>query len=157
MELIRKISDQQKLYRDNDTGIAWIVDGSTGENTCAHANIDASGSVEGMKTLGRWKQEDRILLSNGCFVNIDTLVIDESDEAQLLLRRECRCPACKERILQGILNPGVWRNDACTGYAIAAMEACGYSYDEIFRITRAMHEAYDSISIEDAAKLYQQF
>lgn len=47
--LIKEIKPYVKLFINNNTGIAWIENGSTGNSHSAHPNIDSSGSVEGMK------------------------------------------------------------------------------------------------------------
>ena len=94
-QLIREIKPYTKLYRDDRTGIAWIEDGSTGCGHSAHANIDATGSVRGMKKLGYWRKEDRVIRSHGVAYNIDTLVI--SDMLDEIAAKECRCEACMKR------------------------------------------------------------
>ena len=93
--LIREVKPYAKLYRDDRTGIAWIEDGSTGCGHSVHANIDTSGSVRGMKQLGYWRKEDRVIRSHGFAYNIDTLVI--SDILDKIVAKECQCEACMER------------------------------------------------------------
>lgn len=75
-----KLIDQDphlKLYRDPKTGIAWIEDGHTGLGYSCHPNIDASGSVAGMKRKGWWGKNDRTVRSHGFIYNIDLLSLSE--------------------------------------------------------------------------------
>lgn len=96
--LIRDLENHKKLYRDNNNGIAWIEDGTTGCTISVHASIDASGSVRGMKNLGYWKKDDRTVRSHGFIYNIDTLVYDDKNELEKLIAdHECKCAACLER------------------------------------------------------------
>ena len=53
-EFIREVQPHAKLYRDTSKGVAWIADGSTGLVFSIHANISSTGSVRGMKKIGRW-------------------------------------------------------------------------------------------------------
>lgn len=94
-QYIKEIKTYVGLYRDDRTGIAWVVDGSTGIGHSCHANIDASGSVRGMKQLGYWGKKDRVRRSNGCKYNIDTFVV--SDEFDKIAAEYCNCEACLER------------------------------------------------------------
>lgn len=93
--LIRQIDDNKSLYIDDNNGIAWIVDGSTGNGHSAHANIHSSGSVAGMKRCGYWRKTDRTVRSHGWIYNIDTLVV--SDDLDRIAAENCRCIACMER------------------------------------------------------------
>lgn len=88
-ELVKKLGDHQHLYRDTVSGIAWVADGSLGLGHSCHANIDASGSVTGMKQRGYWRKEDRTTRSHGFIYNIDTLVI--SDDLDAVAAQHCRC------------------------------------------------------------------
>lgn len=94
-EFIREVKSYAKLYRDSKTGIAWIEDGLTGIGHLCHANIDASGSVRGMKKLGYWGKKDRVRRSNGFNYNIDTFVV--SGELDKIAAEYCNCEACIER------------------------------------------------------------
>lgn len=49
---VRNVGPCAELHRDRKNGIAWIKDGATGLGYSCHANIDATGSVRGMKKLG---------------------------------------------------------------------------------------------------------
>lgn len=75
---IQQVTEHVNLYRDSKTGIAWVENGKTGNGHSAHPNIDATGSVAGMKKLGYWKKTDRAVKAGGCIYNIDRLVIDDN-------------------------------------------------------------------------------
>ncbi|MGB3203720.1 MAG: hypothetical protein WBB28_01890 [Crinalium sp.] len=86
---LKEISEYVILYRDSETGIAWVENGHTGNKHSSHANIDETGSVAGMKALGYWKREDRTAQSDGFIYNIDRLVVvDKYDE---IARQHCQC------------------------------------------------------------------
>ena len=93
-QLIREINKYAKLYRDSNSGIAWIEDRSTGLGHSCHPNIAANGSVIGMKNLGYWDRKDRVVQSHGFKYNIDRFVIDRSDFLDVIVARYCRCKAC---------------------------------------------------------------
>lgn len=105
---IRQIEEHVNLYRDDKTGIAWIEDGRTGLGISVHSNIDSSGSVSGMKTLGCWGKKDRTARSHGwiynfitlivCWIyNIDSFVCDKDNELEMIVADECKCQGCIER------------------------------------------------------------
>lgn len=96
---IRMAGPHAKLYRDDRTGIAWVADGSTGLGYSAHPNIDRTGSVTGMKKLGYWGKNDRTVRSNGFIYNISRLAVDPSVPYEKLAAQECRCSACRERVV----------------------------------------------------------
>ena len=96
-KLIREIKSYANLYRDTNNGIAWIEDGSTGLGISVHPNIDKTGSVTGMKNLGYWDKEDRIVQSHGWKYNIDRFVCSKKDELEMIVAGECMCQACIER------------------------------------------------------------
>lgn len=99
-KFIREIREHVELYRDDKTGIAWIEDGTTGCAVSVHANIDASGSVRGMKDRGYWGKKDRTVRSNGYIYNIDRFVCDPGDELERIVADECMCEACQARKAQ---------------------------------------------------------
>ena len=84
-----KVGEHTTLKTDPATGIAWVEDTSTGIGHSCHGNIDASGSVRGMKARGWWRKTDRTVRSHGFIYNIDTLII--SDELDEIARQNCRC------------------------------------------------------------------
>lgn len=96
-KLIREIEPNVKLFRDNKNGIAWIEDGRTGLGISVHPNIDASGSVRGMKARGYWGKQDRIVRSHGWQYNIDRFVCDPNNELEMIVAGSCGCEACIER------------------------------------------------------------
>ena len=91
--LLREIGPYKHLYRDPDNGLAWVEDGSTGTGSSAHPNIDASGSVAGMKTLGYWGKADIMVRSHGFIYNVSHLVIGD-DELTRIAADACACPGC---------------------------------------------------------------
>ena len=94
-QLIKEIEPSIKLYRDDKSGLAWIENGKTGNGHSVHSNIDASGSVTGMKKLGYWKKDARTVRSHGYIYNIDTFICD--DEYDKIVADYCRCQGCIER------------------------------------------------------------
>ncbi|ATN89016.1 hypothetical protein [Acinetobacter baumannii] len=78
------------LYRDDRTGIAWVENGSLGIAHSAHPNIDASGSVRGMKDLGYWERDARAVRCRGFIYNIDTYVVSDNELDQLAAKH-CQC------------------------------------------------------------------
>jgi hypothetical protein len=88
-QLIKKVGPYQNLYRDTANGLAWVEDGSTGLGHSCHPNIDASGSVSGMKKRGYWNKNDRTVNSHGFIYNIDEYVV--SDALDRLAGQNCRC------------------------------------------------------------------
>ena len=96
-KFIRQVGPHAKLFRDTKTGIVWIADGATGLGFSAHPNIDESGSVEGMKELGYWGKDDRVVLSHGYYYNIDHWGYAEEDKYTKICCDECMCKACRER------------------------------------------------------------
>ena len=49
-----------------------------------------------------------------------------------------------------------WSNNVCRGYAIYAMENCGFSSDDIRRMMAELHELFDFVSLEEAEAHYQK-
>ncbi|RGY95466.1 hypothetical protein DXA14_29310 [Hungatella hathewayi] len=52
------------------------------------------------------------------------------------------------------LEPDAWSNDACRGYVIMAMHDCGFSHEDIRRVVRQLHEAFDFHTINEAEQKY---
>jgi hypothetical protein len=86
---ITEVAPYKTLYRDTRTGIAWVEDGSTGNGHTCHPNIDRSGSVRGMKKLGYWRKDDRMVRSHGFIYNIDSFVA--TDELDWIAAEHCQC------------------------------------------------------------------
>ena len=102
LELIAHVGDWKDVYRNVNTGIAFVHDGITGVRHSCHSNIDVSGSISGMKARGYWGKKDRCITCNGNTYNIDTLVIQ--NDLDRIASEACMCPACKERRLKNGLN-----------------------------------------------------
>lgn len=49
---------------------------------------------------------------------------------------------------------GSWRNDACLGYCILALEQIGTDPDTIRRAVRSMDSVFDITTVEEATKYY---
>ena len=95
LEEIRKLDDTTTLYRDNRTGIAFVRDSVRGCSWSVHPSISTSGSVNGMRKLGHWEKEDKVVRCHGAYINTSHVVIDnEYDE---ILARECMCQECIRR------------------------------------------------------------
>ena len=47
----------------------------------------------------------------------------------------------------------VWNNNTCKGYCIAAMQAAGYTREQIAGVLQAMTAAFNDISVDDAARI----
>jgi hypothetical protein len=74
-----------KIHRGK---VVTIENNSVGIGHSAHANIDASGSVKGMKSLGYWGKNDVTLKQGGFIYNLSTVVIsDPLDALALYLER----------------------------------------------------------------------
>ena len=89
--LIRNIAPYIDLYRDDRTGIAIVEDGTSGTGASPHPNIDATGSIRGMKKLGNWGKDDEVVRSFGFLFNISRYSIDPNDELDEIAARACRC------------------------------------------------------------------
>ena len=93
--LVKQIEEYVELHVCPRTGVAWVENGNTGCGHSAHSNIDATGSIRGMKNLGHWKQDARTRKTHGFIYNIDSYVVtDMYDE---VAAKACRCAACNER------------------------------------------------------------
>lgn len=88
-ELIEVVRPHVKLYRDPQSGIAWVEDGTTGSGHSCHPNISSSGSVRGMKDRGYWRKSDRTVRSHGFIYNIDECSV--RGELDQLANDYCRC------------------------------------------------------------------
>lgn len=86
---LMEVAPYKTLYRDTRSGIAWVEDGTAGVGHSCHANIDASGSVAGMKQRGYWRKTDRTVQSHGWIYNIDSLVVTDPEDE--IARQHCRC------------------------------------------------------------------
>lgn len=93
--LIKDIEPYVQLFINDNTGIAWIENGKTGNCHSAHPNIDSTGSVKGMKKLGYWKKEDVTVKCNGAIYNISKFSI--GDKFDKIASEYCKCEKCIER------------------------------------------------------------
>lgn len=82
------------LYRDVDSGIAWVENGRAGLGHTCHPNIDGSGSVAGLISRGWWKRDDRKIRSHGFIYNVDQFIL--SDILDFVAACHCTCPGCLE-------------------------------------------------------------
>lgn len=48
-----------------------------------------------------------------------------------------------------------WSNGACRGYVIYAMEACGFSPEDIRRVVGELHYVFDMRGLKEAEEHYQ--
>ncbi len=51
---------------------------------------------------------------------------------------------------------GPWRNDACKGYAIMAMQRAGLDAETIQKVSRQMTWCFDDTTVEEAAEFYMK-
>ena len=94
---VRRVGQYQELHRDRKTGIAWVENGATGLGHSCHSNIDASGSVPGMKDRGYWGRKDRTVRSHGYIFNTSSLVYNREDPFDVIAAEACECVGCRER------------------------------------------------------------
>ncbi len=94
-QLVEQIAPYQALYRDPETGIAWVEDGTCGLGYSCHGNISVTGSVRGMRDRGYWGRKDRVVRSHGWAYNVDTLVITSPLDQKAA--DACQCVGCLER------------------------------------------------------------
>ncbi len=87
--LLETIRPHVKLYRDPETGIAWVENGEAGCGHSCHPNISKTGSVRGMRNVGYWAKDCRTARSHGWIYNIDLLVT--SDDLDEIARQHCQC------------------------------------------------------------------
>lgn len=92
-QLIEGVAAHVDLYIDPQTGITWVENGRSGTGHGAHPNIDASGSVEGMKKM--YWGECRTVKSHGFIHNVDKVVY--SDILDYLAFAYCKCIGCQSR------------------------------------------------------------
>lgn len=88
---VRNINENVVLYKDTSSGLAWIEDNELGMYRSCHPNIDASGSVKGMKRLGYWGKDDKTVRTNGFIYNISRFSPDDKYNDVLAIACECEC------------------------------------------------------------------
>lgn len=89
-----RLGEYQELFRDTKTGIAWIEDGSTGNGHSAHPNIDATGSVKGMKQRGWWDRDAITVRSHGFIYNVSA--VSCGDDLDGIAKEYCQCQGCNK-------------------------------------------------------------
>lgn len=87
--LLQQLDPHVALYRDPRSGIAWVENGHDGCGYSAHPNIDASGSIRGMKASGHWGKHDRVVRSHSFLYSIDIAV--GIARPSLLAAKHSRC------------------------------------------------------------------
>ena len=92
---IKEIKPYVELFINDNTGIAWVENGSTGNSHSAHPNIGTTGSVKGMKNRGYWGKEDITVRCNGTIYNISKFAVN--DELDKIASEYCKCEKCIER------------------------------------------------------------
>lgn len=127
MKEVRELMPFVKLYRDNENGIVWVEDHSTGHRASVHPYISSTGSVAGMKKMGYWEKDDKIVESHGYMYNISRFVCEESDELEMVAANECMCEKCKER--RGVLITDEMRSKL-RALSILAEECSDQVYDD---------------------------
>lgn len=95
LSLIAHVGDWQDVYRNTNTGIAFVQDGNTGMRHSCHANISSGGSIRGMKEMGYWGKKDRTVKCNGYIYNVDTYVV--TDKLDAVAAEYCQCIGCQDR------------------------------------------------------------
>lgn len=51
----------------------------------------------------------------------------------------------------------IWTNEACYGYCIEALENAGYAREQIDEILHHLHNAFDSMGVEDAEAKWHSY
>jgi len=85
----RELEPHVNLRVDHATGIASVADGHTGLGHSCHPNISATGSVAGMRKLGYWGKNDRVVRAFGFYYNTALCVV--SDKWDRVACQNCRC------------------------------------------------------------------
>ncbi|MBM3223390.1 MAG: hypothetical protein FJZ47_06275 [Candidatus Tectomicrobia bacterium] len=84
-----KLTPKTTLYRDDETGIAWVEDFTTGVGYAAHPNIKRPRTVAEMLQKGHWGPDERTIRSQSFTYNIDRLVIEHPLDD--VARQHCQC------------------------------------------------------------------
>lgn len=51
----------------------------------------------------------------------------------------------------------IWKNEACYGYVIVAMENAGYSREDINKLFNYLHSAFEEYTVEEAEKKWFEY
>ena len=60
----------------------------------------------------------------------------------------------RSEMMFAMFGDGPWRNDACLGYAIMAMERAGLDAETISKVSGAMADCFDDTSVDAAGRYY---
>lgn len=60
----------------------------------------------------------------------------------------------RSEMMFAMFGDGPWRNDACKGYAIMAMNSVGLDAETIRDVINAMTDCFDDTSVEEACRYY---
>lgn len=60
----------------------------------------------------------------------------------------------RSEMMFAMFGDGPWRNDACVGYAIMAMNSVGLDAETIRDVIDAMTDCFDDTSVEEACRYY---
>ena len=91
--LLQQLNQNQLLYRDDNTGITWVEDRSTGLKHSCHPYIEITASPSAMKKLGYWKNTDWIISSDNSYYNISSISV--SNYLDSIAAENCQCPSCR--------------------------------------------------------------
>lgn len=69
---------------------------------------------------------------------------------------------CKENLppeLAKILisEGSIWTNEACYGYCVSAMNAAGLKRQTIDKMIHCLHNAFDTMGVEEAEEFWRKF
>jgi hypothetical protein len=102
-KIITVIEPHVSLYQNPVTGIAWVEDGRNGLIHSCHPNIKKTASVNRIKALGYWDQDDEVVSSNGFKYNTSRLFA--SSELEFIAAQHCECRQCLLRKLRRLQEP----------------------------------------------------
>lgn len=84
-----KVVDELVSSIKTSGGVCQIRNGSTGGGHSGYTNIDATGSVRGMKNQGYWKKDDRTVRAHGQIYNLSqTYISHPLDVLALMIERK---------------------------------------------------------------------
>jgi hypothetical protein len=77
------LNEYQKLYRDPQTGLAWVENGSAGIAHSCHPNVEANKITRRMKEYQTWVESRGFLYNTAEFI--------ASDDLDRLAAAKCNC------------------------------------------------------------------
>ena len=122
LELIEHVGEFTDVYRNKNTGVAFVYNAQKGTKYSCHPNIEADGSVREMKKSGAWGRKDRIVRGNGYIYDIDILSVNFPVDA--IAAKHCMCVACQER------RQGIKPNNLLTTYKLSEIYPKGISHKQ---------------------------